>query len=107
MKFNDVRNIVLKEMSFEVGKRKDGTFGFRSIVNGNMTDVTPKENKIFTDAVIQILKNKGKIEKLSKFDLETIDIESMANGNAKINFEDGTTMNISSIEINNIIKGVK
>ncbi len=104
MKIDEVKNIVFGEMGFEVGKRKDGTAGYRSVVNGNMTDETPPVNKKFADAVLKILEEKKLIGKLDKFDLSTIDIESTAGGGAVVNFEDGTSMKLSSMDVGLKIK---
>ena len=105
MKFDEVKDVVFGEMAFEIGTRKDGTFGYRSVVNGNMTDETPPKNKEFIDAVMKVLNNKKHLPKLGKFDLTTIDVESLTNGGAKINFEDGTSMLIKPEEITDAIKG--
>lgn len=104
MKFDEVKGMIL-EMGFEVGKRKDGTVGYRSVVNGNMTDETPPENKAFADAALKVLQKKKLADKLSKFDLTTVDIESMANGAAKINFEDGTSTIIPASDMFAAMKG--
>ena len=90
MKFNDVKKVVLSEMGFEVGQRKDGTHGYRSVVGSNMTDETPPENKATADAVMRILSKRKEIEKLSKFDLSQIDIETIAGGAVRVNFEEGS-----------------
>lgn len=105
MKIKDVKDIVFGEMSFEIGSRADGSHGYRSVINGKMTDQTPPQNKQFADAVLKVLTAKKVLNKLSKFDLETIDIESLTNGGAKINFEDGTSILIKPEEISDAIKG--
>jgi len=107
MKFNDVKDIVIGEMAFEVGTKKDGTHGYRSVINGNMTDETPPKNKEFIDAVMKVLSAKNLLSKLSKFDLTQIDVESLTNGGAKINFEDGTSTLIKPEEISDFLKAKK
>lgn len=105
MKFNDVKSIVIGEMAFEIGVRKDGSHGYRSVINGNMTDETPPKNKQFIDAVMKVLGAKNLLSRLSKFDLTHIDVESLTNGGAKINFEDGTSTTLKPEEITNAMKG--
>ena len=98
---------VINEMSFEIGTKADGTYGYRSIVGNNMTEKTPPKNKQFIDAVMKVLESKNYLERLKKFDLTKIDVESLTNGGAKINFEDGNSTVLKPEEISNYIKDLK
>lgn len=98
---------VINEMSFEIGTKADGTYGYRSIIGNNMTEKTPPKNKQFIDAVMKVLESKNYLKRLKKFDLTKIDVESLTNGGAKINFEDGYSTVLKPEEISNYIKDLK
>lgn len=95
---------LINEMAFEIGTKPDGTYGYRSVINNSMTDKTPPKNKQFIDGVMKVLESKKYLEKLKKFDLTKIDVESLTNGGANINFEDGTSTVLRPEEISDAIK---
>lgn len=63
---------VINEMSFEVGTKADGTYGYRSVVGNNMTEKTPPKNKQFIDAVMKVLESKKYLERLKKLNIQRL-----------------------------------
>jgi len=96
-------NKALQEMSIEIGQ-KDGKAGFRSFVNNNMIEKSPPEHLNLGNKIIAWLTKQGIINKFTKFDANEIDITRNADGSIILNPEEGVSITLNKIKVDEILK---